>query len=108
MTASTRSRLDLSAGRKSRMPRGGLTDATDLFFQVGLGIPDLGLETAETNAQGALRVPSVGAGGADEREERVAEFGLGGRCFDPGWRRGDLHLGRLAKQLLRESERRHP
>jgi hypothetical protein len=28
MTASTRSRRALSAGRKSRMPRGGFTDAT--------------------------------------------------------------------------------
>src|SRR5690349_11535133 len=97
MTASTRSRRDLSAGRKSRMPRGGLTDATALSFQVGssglrrpppprpprpplsgrLGGADLGFEPPQPPSEGAFRVPAVRPGGGHQAEERIAERGLG-------------------------------
>src|SRR5690606_1483816 len=84
MTASTRSRRALSAGSKSRMPRGGLTDATGLSFQVGLGGPDAVLQSAQPLAQSALGVPALGAREGDQAQQRLAELGLGGRCgFDP-------------------------
>ncbi|KJL41851.1 hypothetical protein RS82_02468 [Microbacterium trichothecenolyticum] len=61
------------------MPRGGLTDATHLSFQVlrgAFGGTDVTSEPAQALAQRALRIPPVGSGDLDEREERVPELRL--------------------------------
>src|SRR3982075_909649 len=80
MTASARSRRAFSTGRKSRMPRGGLTgEATPRFFHpLGgrLAAPDLGLQAAERRPQRALGVEAAGPCGEDDREQQRAELVL--------------------------------
>src|SRR5690348_9172599 len=109
MTASTRSRRAFSAGRKSRMPRGGFTDATGLLSQVRLRRPHLGLETAQTLAEPALGIPPVRPGGRGEREERIAELGLRRRSVDELGNRGgagnrDADLCCFSDELLSQGE----